>query len=244
VSGFSRDGVSVDASLQLRVLESLQSATNYNDWVASLALPFLGEHPIEVGSGIGEHATTWLRHGVPRLTVSDTSEEMVAQLRRRFAGDERVAVTSMDVVDTPNASHSSVVAFNMLEHVADDVDALRGAARLVRPNGNVIVFVPAFEFAMSRFDRALGHYRRYRCRDLASRFGAAGLTVVETRYVNAPGLIAWFVGMRLLRMTPREGLTLRLWDRALVPMTRALESRVAPPFGQSVLGVATLSARS
>ena len=98
----------------------------------------------------------------------------------------------------------------------------------------MIVFVPAFEFAMSRFDRAIGHYRRYTRGDLGRRFSAAGLTVVETRYVNAPGLIAWFVGMRLLRLTPREGLALRLWDHALVPITRALECRVAPPFGQSV----------
>ena len=137
-----------------------------------------------------------------------------------------------------SAEHSAVVAFNVLEHVADDVAALRNAARLVRRDGLVIMFVPAFSWAMSKFDRAIGHYRRYTVSGLEQRFEAAGLTLRESRYVNAPGLAAWAVGMRLLRLTPRDGPVLRVWDRIVIPPTRALESRVRLPFGQSVFGVA------
>lgn len=52
-----------------------------------------------------------------------------------------------------------------------------------------------------------------------------------------PGLLAWFVGMRLMRMTPQDGPTVRLWDNAVVPVARALENRVRVPFGQSVFAV-------
>jgi hypothetical protein len=101
----------------------------------------------------------------------------------------------------------------------------------------VVVFVPAFPFAMSDFDRAIGHYRRY-TKDAARRaFADAGLVVEELRYVNVPGLAAWTVGMRLLRMRPRDGLVLRGWDRAVVPVARRVENRVSPPFGQSLLAV-------
>jgi hypothetical protein len=57
-----------------------------------------------------------------------------------------------------------------------------------------------------------------------------------------PGLLAWFVGMRLLKMTPGEGPLLRLWDRVVVPIARRLESRVSAPFGQSVFAVARVPA--
>ena len=63
------------------------------------------------------------------------------------------------------------------------------------------------------------------------------LPIAVRHYVNAPGLAAWFVGMRLLRMTPHDGPTVRLWDRIVVPAARAVESRVRPPFGQSVFAV-------
>ena len=107
----------------------------------------------------------------------------------------------------------------------------------MRPGGAVVVFVPAFPFAMSRFDRAIGHYRRYTVESARKAFTAAGMALEDVRYVNAPGLLAWTIGMRLLRMTPREGLVLRSWDRAVVPAARRLEKRWRPPFGQSVLAV-------
>jgi SAM-dependent methyltransferase len=224
--------------LQHSVLEALQSARNYNDWVASLVLPYLGDDPLEIGSGTGVYAELWLAKGVERLTVSDLDPELVERLRERFAEDARVRVARLDLLDAAPASHSAVVALNVLEHVEDDVEGLRAAARLVRPGGAVAVFVPAFQFAMSRFDRAIGHHRRYTLASARSAFERAGLELEDLRYVNAPGLVAWTIGMRLLGMSPREGPLLRAWDGVVVPPARALERRVRMPFGQSVLAVA------
>lgn len=224
-------------SLQHSVLEALEGARNYNEWVASLVLPHLGDDPLEIGSGTGTYAELWLGMGLGRLTVSDLDANLVERLRERFAGDSRVQVVELDLLTAPPAEHSAVVALNVLEHVDDDVAGLQAAAELVRPGGAVAVFVPAFPFAMSRFDRAIGHHRRYTLASAREAFTKAGLTLEELRYVNAPGLIAWTIGMRLLRMSPREGLVLRAWDRAVVPPARALERRLRVPFGQSMLAV-------
>lgn len=223
------------ASLQHSVLEALESARNYNAWIASLALPYLGDDPLEIGSGTGTFAAEWLHAGLSTLTVSETDPDLVAALRKRFAGDVRISVRELDLLDTFPASHSAVVALNVLEHIADDVAGLRGAARLVRAGGAVVVFVPAFPFAMSRFDRAIGHYRRYTLETARKAFTEAGLAIEEARYVNVPGLIAWTIGMKLLRMSPREGAVLRSWDRAVVPAARGVERRWRPLFGQSLL---------
>jgi SAM-dependent methyltransferase len=230
------------AQLQLRVLEDLEGARNYNAWVAALALPHLGNHPIEIGSGLGGNAGRWLAAGLPRITVSDVEEETLNALRARFAGDDRVEVMQVDLTGPPRRQHSALVALNVLEHVEDDVGGLRAAHELVARGGRVVIFVPAFEFAMGSFDRAIGHHRRYTKAMLAAAFTRAGLEAEQCHYVNAPGLLAWTVGMRLLRMTPREGLALRVWDGAVIPVTRRLESRRRPPFGQSVLGIARVPA--
>jgi hypothetical protein len=101
-----------------------------------------------------------------------------------------------------------------------------------------VVFVPAFPAAMSKFDRELGHYRRYTRKSLREAFLAASLEPEIVRYVNAPGLPAWLLWMRFLGRRPTDGLALTLWDRLVVPMAQAVEGRIEPPFGQSVLGVA------
>jgi SAM-dependent methyltransferase len=228
----------VQASLQLAVLEALESAVNYNRWVADLTLPYLGDDPIEIGSGIGVSASLWLDAGVPRLTVTDVDDETLRELHARFDGDARVAVRRLDLASAEAGEHSALVALNVLEHIEDDVAALRNAARLLRPGGRIVLFVPAFPFAMGKFDREIGHYRRYTKASARAAFERAGLSPEVVRYVNAPGLLAWFVGMRLLGLRPSEGPVLRMWDGGVIPVVRALESRVRMPFGQSVLAVA------
>jgi hypothetical protein len=100
------------------------------------------------------------------------------------------------------------------------------------------MFVPAFRFAMGRFDREVGHVRRYTIGSLTTAMRAAGLEVETAHYVNIPGLLAWFLGMRLLRMTPGDGGLLRIWDGQVIPRTRAFESKRKAPFGQSIFAVA------
>jgi SAM-dependent methyltransferase len=229
--------VSGDSELQSFTLESLSSAVNYHPWLCDLVRPYLGDDPLEIGSGLGDYARSWLDSGSPRMTVSDLDPHRLDVLRERFAGDPRVDVAMLDVFTAAPAQHSCVVGVNVLEHIEDDTGALRAAARLVRPGGAVVMFVPAFTFAMSDFDRQVGHYRRYRTRSLATAYRAAGLEVERVHYVNAPGLLAWYAGMRLLKMTPQDGFTVRVWDKLVVPVARALERRVRPPFGQSVFAV-------
>ncbi len=231
-------GARTDAEAQIGALEALTAARNYNDWIVSLTLPYLGECPIEIGSGFGDHAEAWLGAGVQHVTVTDIAETMVRRLEERFANSmERVEVLHMDPGNPPDRSHSSLVAVNVLEHIEDDIGALRAAERLVRPGGYIIVFAPAHQFAMSSFDRSIGHVRRYSLGSMKGVFGSAGLEIEELRYINAPGLLAWIVGMKWLRLVPSDGIGLRAWDRIVVPVTRMVESHVRMPFGQSVLAV-------
>ncbi len=227
-----------DNTLQSQTLESLADAENYHHWLTSLALPYLGNNPIELGSGLGDYAGRWLAAGVPQVTATDVDPPRLAVLKERFKDEPRVHVTGIDVFNPPPGDYSAFVAFNVLEHIPDHVAALRAAHTLVRPGGAVIMFVPAFQFAMSSFDRQVGHVRRYTVKSLSTAMLDAGLEVEKAHYVNIPGLLAWFVAMRVLRMTPGNGGLLKVWDGQVIPRTRALETKWKAPFGQSVFAVA------
>lgn len=152
---------SAEPAYQHRVLESLASAQNYIAWLASLAHPYLGDDPLEVGAGAGDYAAAWLAGGLERITLSEVDPHLLGELRTRFEGDERVTVRELDVTGAPEGSHSAVAAYNVLEHVEDCVGALSSARRLVLPGGAIVMLVPALELAMSRFDHDIGHHRRY-----------------------------------------------------------------------------------
>jgi hypothetical protein len=174
---------------------------------------------------------------VPHVTVSELDPAALTRLRERFTGEPRVDVEAIDLLHTARKGHSAFVALNVLEHIEDDRGALCGAAALVRPGGCVVVVVPAFPFAAGRFDRAIGHHRRYTKPSLSVVYKEAGMEVENLRYVNAPGLPAWFLSVRLFGHEPQDGRLLRLWDRGVVPVTRRVERRIPPLFGQSLLAV-------
>lgn len=218
------------------MLEDLSEAVNYRRWLAGLARPWLGDHPLEIGSGSGDYAEEWASAG-SSFTASEAEPGRVAALRARFEGHPLVSVRELAVPIDEDADHSAVVAYNVLEHIPDDLGALRGMSRLVRPGGHVVLIVPAFPIAMSNFDREIGHQRRYRRAGLADLAARAGLDVVELHHVNAVGLFTWVVAVRLLRGRPKAGMALRTYDR-VVPYLQWVEARRIPPFGQSLLLVA------
>ena len=229
-----------DSELQTAVLEDLSDAVNYRHWLADLVRPHLGEDPLEIGSGLGGYAVEWL-DDVTRFTATEADPHRLLALKQRFAADPRVAVRELHMPTGERAGHSSVVALNVLEHIEDDVAALRSAAGLLRPGGAVVLIVPAFPSAMSRFDRQIGHVRRYTTASLGAGLKQAGLRVEELRYVNPAGLLGWYVLCRLLGRRPSNGVALRAYDRIVVPTLRRAERHRRPPFGQSVFAVATVN---
>src|SRR5581483_1088548 len=222
-----------DTVLQSSVLEDLSDAHNYQRWLADLVRPHLGDTPLEIGSGLGYYAALWL-DDVAHFTATEGDSQRLLALKERFSTSPKVSVRELLLPSDEVGQHSSVVALNVWEHIDDHVGALRSAARLLRPGGKIVLVVPAFEFAMSPFDREIGHVRRYRLGSMRAAMDEAGLHIEELRYFNPVGLLSWFVMCRVLRQRPQNGPLLRAYDRMVIPVLRRLEQGRKPKFGQSV----------
>jgi len=59
------------------------------------------------------------------------------------------------------ASVDAAGAFDVTEHIEDDLGFLRELGGILRPGGRLYVTVPAFPFLWSQEDTDTGHYRRY-----------------------------------------------------------------------------------
>jgi SAM-dependent methyltransferase len=213
----------------------------YRAFQLELIAPHCGDSVLEVGAGLGEFASQLT--GLRRHVVTDVDPGAVAAMAERFSDRPEVEARTLDLADgaidvgTPLAS---VVAINVLEHIDDDTSALRSLATMVEPGGRIVLWVPGYMQLYGDFDRAVGHVRRYTPRTLTAVITAAGLTPELVRPVNLLGGVAWWLTVRRGGVgTPKPSLV-RTYDRFVVPLTRLVERRVVPPFGQSVLGVAVV----
>ncbi|MGH3517270.1 MAG: class I SAM-dependent methyltransferase [Haloechinothrix sp.] len=222
-----------------RTLESGGSdQPRYRRYQYELISPHCGRSVLEVGAGLGEFAAQF--RALDRLVVTDVDPGAVGQMRRRFADRPEVEVRQLDVDHqlTLDRRVESVVAINVLEHIADDAGALRSLAGLVEPGGSVVLWVPGYQQLYGEFDREVGHVRRYTPTTLADAVRRSGLELEMVKPVNLLGGIAWWLAVRKGGSGSPNPKLVAIYDRWVVPVSRALERRVRVPFGQSVLCVA------
>ena len=226
------------------VLRDLDQATgNYADWIVDLMRPHLGETVLEIGAGHGT-ITERLADGQRDVIASDLSPRCIDVLNDRFAGRTDITVVKGEARTVAEARSvgdgrrvDSAVLVNVLEHIPDDVEALRDLFAALAPGGRVVVFAPAFPSLYGAFDRRVGHVRRYTRSTLATALSRAGFDVPSAHYVNAPGTLAWWLVVRRFGASPTQGGMADFYDRAVVPWTRRIEAATPPRFGQSVLAV-------
>jgi SAM-dependent methyltransferase len=222
-------------------LDALVEARNYYRMLVQRFAPHVGRRVIEVGAGIGTFAAALLEGtAVDELTLIEPADNNYPILRDRFVGDPRVR-TLPGYLEThaSTLTGDALVAVNVLEHVEDDVAFLRTARGvLASQGGRLLLFVPALPALYGTLDVAFDHYRRYTRRVLNERLVAAGFAPLVLRYVNFPGVLAWFIAGKILRRTTLTPKAVRLYDRFVLPVAMTLESVWEPPVGQSLLAIA------
>ena len=221
-------------------LEALRDADNYYDAIFSYFAPYFGKRVVEVGAGIGNFSRLLLARASPsELTLIEPAENLFPRLQQQFHADTRVTVINSHLERVADSlAPDSVVLVNVLEHCKDDDGLLRTIHRILPHGGTLLLFVPALPFLYGSFDEAVGHVRRYTKSSLTSVLKNAKFDIACLRYFNMPGVVAWFLAGRVLRVTSVRYSDVQKYDRWVMSWVSRLEQKWAPPLGQSLLAVA------
>ena len=149
---------------------------------------------LDVGCGAGgmlhELQSTYRARGV------DSSESAIAACHAR--GLESVSLgNAADPSTWGPLPVDAVTLLDVIEHLDDDVAALRAAASATGPGGHVIVTVPTYRWLWSSHDTRNHHRRRYTLGQLLNRHRAAGLEPLHFGYFNTL-LFPVALGQRIL----------------------------------------------
>lgn len=205
-----------------------------------------GARVLDFGCGAGATTAALIALGYEAVGA-DRSERALETCRARG-----VPVVPLDHDWVEDGGLDCVLCCDVLEHVEDDRALLRDLGRTLRPNGVVVITVPAYEFLWSGEDYASEHLRRYTSSRLKTVARSAGLDVIWSSYFNTllfPVVAAAIFWTRLFRPRAMYRSNVRpLWkplDKALTAVF-SLEGRVlgptSLPFGTSVIAVATRAA--
>src|SRR5215216_2384940 len=169
-----------------------------------------GGRVLNAGCGAGSFTLALLERGYDVVSI-DASNMFVEHVRSLLAerGRQAAQVELGDVqnLELPDASFDAVACGEVLEHLDDDLAAVREFKRVLRPGGVVVASVPANPWRYDWCDLWAGHRRRYTEAGLRRRLAAAGFTDVRVVSYGFPltGLFHRRVYMPMLRRRLEAG---------------------------------------
>jgi SAM-dependent methyltransferase len=131
---------------------------------------------LDVGCGSGENLSRLAGLGRYELVGTDISEQGLALARRRVPDDVPLHVLDIEREVLPK-QFDLVLSIQVVEHLVDDVSALRNMAEMSRK----YVFASTVAGRMRRSEPAIGHVRNYSPIELRRKLEIAGLRVVWVR---------------------------------------------------------------
>jgi SAM-dependent methyltransferase len=145
------------------------------------------------------------------------------------------------LADVPAAAgpFDAIVYVDVLEHIRNDRDEVRRAAARLGPGGLLILGGPAHAWLYSRFDAAIGHWRRYNRRSVEALVEASGLLRLEQfRYFDSVGMMLSLGNRYLIRRDiPSQG-QIRFWNNVILPVSRSLDPVLGYRVGKSFVAIA------
>jgi SAM-dependent methyltransferase len=227
------------------------------DWLAQelgAVIP-RGEWCLDIGCGTGEAMDTLGTLLTPEgrgsgdlvgaVAGTDLSSHVLGHVRRRDPATRimRSLATQLPFAD---ACAGSVVSMCVIEHLDDDLGALREYHRVLRPGGAIFVSVPSYQWLWGLHDDLAAHRRRYSARQLVATVEEAGFVVDRHTYLFSflvpPAVVMRRTPVRRLLTVTEDEMSMMhpavdAGFALLARAERAVGRRWRVPFGLSILAV-------
>jgi SAM-dependent methyltransferase len=152
---------------------------------------------LDVGCGTGANLLMLSKYGDAEGV--DISEDALSFCRER--GLEKVKLGAGEELPYDNGTFDLVTAFDVVEHMDDDLAGLSEMRRVLRPGGKVLLFVPTFMFLWGLQDDVSHHRRRYRLPELERVLERAGFEIERSTYANIMFFLPILLIRKLMRVT-------------------------------------------
>lgn len=193
-------------------------------WLAVRHFSRSGKY-LEVGCGTG-FVLQMLNKTFPGWTVfaTEAQPEGIEFAKNRVTRE--VTFYQMDACAIPFREEFDVIgAFDVIEHIRDDIMAISQIHAALKPGGFFILSVPQHMFLWSKYDEVGCHFRRYSSQELREKLAAAGFSIMESTSFNSL-LLPLMAASRYLIKNKDEASVDVLQELRLKPIVNFLLSAV------------------
>ena len=159
----------------------------------------------DFGCGSGYNVGFLQRLGF-NASGADISAEAIEFGRSR--GIRNLEVVNNSEIRAPEGGFDLIMTLDVIEHIEDDLGAIRAIERALKPGGRLIIAVPAYQWLWGVQDEVAHHFRRYTAESLSAVINKnPNLKILRKTYFNTflfLPIVAVRLLSRLLKLKARE----------------------------------------
>ncbi len=222
-------------------LELFSHAKNWKNYYYHIIKKYLRGDVLEAGAGIGT-TTLAICDGTQKSWVCLEPDGKLGEIiRQKITGKQLPACCTYvegTLKDIPDERlFDAILYMDVIEHIESDSNELENAFSHLHPGGSLIILAPAHNALYSKFDKKIGHFRRYN-KDMLKAILPQKMKIQVLYYLDSLGCILSFSNKIFLKQSYPTVPQIKFWDRVIVPVSRLLDRLSFHRIGKSVLLVA------
>ena len=216
-------------------LEIFDTAKVFQKYVYFLIKKYFKNKIFEVGAGIGSFTRNY-NDSYKEIYLSDLDKNNYLVLKKKFSKKKNIKINNQKI-NQINKKFNTIIYLNVLEHIKKDKREINLAISKLNSGGHLIILVPAHQKLYSKFDKAIGHCRRYNINFFKNnKFKNA--SVEKLIYLDMVGYFLYFCNKIFFKeeIYPSK-IKVFLWDKFFSPITIVLDFITNYKYGKNIICV-------
>ena len=219
-------------------LKLFAAAKKWKQYAAGLIKPFIKGDVLEAGAGIGSNTALFFTDAVSSWVLLEPDKKFATALEKTLQENKLAGNCSVfnGYSNQLKKKFDSILYIDVIEHIENDKAEIATAIELLNSGGHLIVLSPAHNFLRSRFDKAIGHYRRYSKKTLLD-IANEKVRIEKILYADSIGLTVSLANKFLLQQQYPTKKQIHFWDSYIIPVSKILDRILMYKAGKTVIAV-------
>ena len=214
-----------------------------NYWISRIH-KYIGNDVLEVGAGIGVNTFLLCNKKHKRWICLEPDSALSKRIdinlhKSKIKNQCKVVNGKLNSLQKNLSEYlgfDTILYLDVLEHIKNDKEELEKASFMLKPKGFLVVLAPAHSFLYSRFDKNIGHYRRYSKKRLL-QVAPKSTSLVKLEYMDSIGLMASLANKLLLKQKLPTMSQIEFWNTKLIQYSQKIDPIFNWNIGKSIIAV-------
>jgi hypothetical protein len=212
-------------------LDNFDDAIVFRKYCHILVKKFLKSPIIEVGAGIGSFTTTYLKKH-EKIFLVEPDKKLLFKLKKRF----KKKVQYLKNFNNTKENFNTILYISVLEHIKNDDDEINNALKKIKTNGHLVILVPAHKKLYTKFDKKIGHHKRYEKNYFYKKFKNS--TLVELKYIDSLGYLLYFLNKFFFKNDDNPSrFKIFIWDKFFCPLSIIVDYFFNYKLGKNIIAI-------